>query len=327
MENILNVTLQTLTGVKYNVTVKQTDTVEELKTKLYETTEIRNKIRILLNKTELDGNTPLQSHEIESFQILQMLLIPPEDITVTINVFKKGSVSVKISDNAVVSDLRDALKDKKYSLGTAPRIYDLFLNSLLLDNKKSLHVYGIKDGSIVDLTSRRASFRVELVDAFSYCLERVIEVKRTDTVAKVKSEIMEMVSREENRTLQGGDLVLYYHPINGPVTFDELDCDELTLGEYGVEPYDELIYIRYNTEGIEDVNIDYLGTKTAVNGVRTKECVLGFKLKIQDQLGVPVVKQKLNIPGMKKLFFRCKIEDFEGIHLKLVKTRKRIEIK
>ena len=196
MENILNITLQTLTDVKYNVTVKPTDTVEELKMKLYETTgtEIRNGVRIVLNKTELDGNKSLQNHGIENFQILQMLLIPPKDITISINVFKKGSVTVKTSDNALVSDLRNALKDQKYSLGTAPRIYDLFLNSLLLEDEKPLHFYGIVDGSVIDLTSlRAASFRVTLVDAFSYRWVRVIEVKRTDTVAKVKSKIMEVV--------------------------------------------------------------------------------------------------------------------------------------
>ena len=320
MENNLNVTVQTLTGVKYGVTVKPTDTVEELKMKLYETTEIRNKIRILLNKAELDGNTPLQDHGIESFQILQMLLIPPEDITVTVNVFKKGSVSVKTNDNASVSDLRNALKDKKYSLGTAPRIYDLFLNSVKLDNEKLLRVYGIEEGSVLNLTSPHASFRVTLVDAFSYLFVRVMEVKGTDTVAKVKSDVAEIVSRYEKRKVQGGDFVLYYRPAYGPVTFDELDCDALTMREYGVEPYDQLIYIRYNgiNEGrSEDININYLGAETTVYDVRTSECVLGFQLKIQDQLGVPVVKQKLSIPGMHELVDDLKIEHFQGIGLEL----------
>ena len=178
-----------------------------------------------------------------------------------------------------------------------------------------MHVYGIVDGSILDLTSLRASFRVSLVDAFSYHWVKVVEVKRTDTVAKVKSEIMEIVSRDENRSVQGGDLVLYYNPSNGPVTFDELDCDALTLGEYGVEPHDQLVYIRYNAGKSEDIDISYLGTETTVYDVRTNECVLGFQLKIQDQLGVPVVKQKLRVPGMIEFSYGFRIEDFEGIRL------------
>ena len=200
-------------------------TVEKMKMKLYETTEIRKGARILLDKTELDAKKSLQNHGIENFQILQMLLIPPKDITISVNIFKKGSVMVK----QCLSDLRNALKDQMYSLGTAPRIYDLFLNSLLLKDEKPLHFYGIVDGSVVDLTSLGASFRVTLVDAFSYQWVRIIGVKRTDTVAKVKNKIMEVVSRDENRTVQDGDLVLYYHPLNGSVTFDELDCDALTL--------------------------------------------------------------------------------------------------
>ena len=318
MENILNITLQTLTDVKYNVTVKPTDTVEELKMKLYETTEIRNGVRILLNKTELDGNKSLQNHGIENFQILQMLLIPPNDITISVNVFKKGSVTVKTSDNTLVSDLRNALKDQKYSLGTAPRIYDLFLNSQLLEDEKPLHFYGIVDGSVIDLTSLRASFRVTLVDAFSYRWVRVIEVKGTDTVAKVKSEIMEIIKIDERRTLRGGDLVLFYRPLNGPVTFDEMDCDALTMSKYGVEPYDELFYTRYNTGKSEDIDIDYLRTETTISDVRSSECVISLQLKIQDQLGVPVVKQKLSIPGMDEFSYDFKIEDFEGICLEHV---------
>ena len=127
MENVLNVTLQTLPGLKYNVTVKPTDTVEELKMKLYETTEIRNAVRILLEKSELNGNQSLQNLGIENSHILQILLIPPKDITANVNVFKKGSVSVKISDNGSVSDLRNALKDQKYSLERRPQYMTCFL--------------------------------------------------------------------------------------------------------------------------------------------------------------------------------------------------------
>ena len=118
---------------------------------------------------------------------------------------------------------------------------------------------------------------------------------------------------------------MYYHPLNGPVTFDELDCDALTLGEYGVEPHDQLIYIRYNTGNSEDINIDYLRTGTTVYDVRPSECVLGLQLKIQDQLGVPVVKQKLSIPGMDQLTNGFEIEDFEDIYLERVKEERLIE--
>ena len=322
MENILNITLQTLTDVKYNVTVKPTDTVKELKMKLYETTEIRNAVRILLNKTELDGNKSLQNQGIENFQILQMLLIPPKDITISVNVFKKGSVSVKISDNALVSDLRNSLKDQKHSLGTAPRIYDLFWNGELLEDEKSFHVLGIVNGSILDLKSLSASFRITLVDALCYGLGGVMEVKGTDTVSKVKSKIIERVNEDEYRSVRDGDLVLYYHPLNDPVTFDEMDCDALTMSHYGVEPYDELIFIKYNNrEKGANININYLGTETIVYDVRTDECVLGFQLKIQDQLGVPVIKQKLFIQGFPgiDLPYNFEIEYFHDIRLEHVK--------
>ena len=64
---------------------------------------------------------------------------------------------------------------------------------------------------------------------------------------------------------------------------------------------------------------DYLRTKTTIYDVRPDECVLGFQLKIQDQLGVPVVKQKLSTLGMDQLAYGFQIEYFEDIYLERIK--------
>ena len=119
MEGFITAILQTITDVKYNVKVDAMSKVEALKDELYRTTQIRNKIRLLKDKEELQDGKLLRDYNIADGTVIQVLIIPYEVIQIKIKVFKKGDVTLEVRDNDTIEDLREKLTAKKYCLGSA----------------------------------------------------------------------------------------------------------------------------------------------------------------------------------------------------------------
>ena len=166
MEGFVTVVLQTITNVKYDVKVATMSKVEALKDELCRITGIKNKIWLLKDKQELDDGKLLRDYKIEESIVIQMLIIPPEMINIDIKVFKKGDVSLKVSDNDTIEVLREKLANKKYCLGSAPQVYDFYYKNQRLGSEKALHFYGLCDGGSIDLKSPNAKLRVYLENAY-----------------------------------------------------------------------------------------------------------------------------------------------------------------
>ena len=307
--------LQTITDVKYDVRVKEMSKIEALKVELCRITGIRNKLRLLKNKEELDDGKLLRDYKIEDGTVIQMLIIPSETIEINVRVFKKGDVSLKVSDHNTVEDLRVKLAAEEYCLGSAPWIYDFFYNSEKLDNKKPLHFYGLYEGSKVDLCSLRAKLKLYLENAQQYKMVKILEFKGTDTIADVTGKVLKVIQQKEAAYVQNDDIVLFHRPRECSVTFNDLDCETSTLNEYFVDHFDRLIYIRYNSADMCHADIEYEGKQRRIYEVKNQESVISLKLKIQDQFGVPVGKQKLIIPEINGLSYGKKIPDLTNIRL------------
>ena len=147
---------------------------------------------------------------------------------------------------------------------------------------------------------------------------KILEFKGTDTIPYIRSEILKVISKREDADVQKHDIVLFHRPKECSKTFNELDCDTSILNDYQITPYDKLMYIRYNFEENEHADIQYEGRQPRLYHVKSQETVISLKLKIQDQFGVPVGKQKLTIPGMKELNYNKKIPNLRNIRLELV---------
>ena len=100
-------TLQTITDVRHCVKVKETARVEDLKTELYKSSGIRSRVKLLLNKEELDDKKQLIEYQIAHGEVIQMLVVPPVDIKLIVHIFKKGKVTLKASNNNTPNDVRD----------------------------------------------------------------------------------------------------------------------------------------------------------------------------------------------------------------------------
>ena len=315
MEGFVTVALQTITDVKYDVEVKEMSKIEVLKNELYRTTGIRNKIRLLKNKEELSDGKLLRDYKIEDGNVIQMLIVPSETININVSVLKKGNVSLEASDNDTIEDLREKLTAKEYCLGSAPRVYDFYYQSHKLDSNKPLHFYGLSEGSNIDLKCHSAKMKLVLVNAQLFVKVRILEFRGTDTIEDVANKVTKVVGEVEGTDIQNDDLVLFHSPKSSSETCNELDCEALTLNDYQITPYDQLMYIRYNIPKWDCADIEYEGRQQRIYDIESEESVCSLMLKIQDQFGVPVAKQKLTIPGMKEPTPNKKIPTLKNISL------------
>ena len=244
MAEMITVILQTITDVKYRVRVKETARVEDLKTELYKSSSIRSRVKLLVNKEELDDRKQLAEYQIEDGKVIQMLIVPSADIKLTVHVFKKGKVILKISDNDTPGRVRELLMDEKHHLGVSPQVYDLYYNSNKLDHDKPFHLQGIMNDSHIDMECADATFRVILVDAYEFIMKQFLEVRGTDKVRDVKARVIEAINTSSGKGKKADrDSVVLFHQQGEDYT--ELDSDQLK--KYEVEPYDYLYYVWYKS--------------------------------------------------------------------------------
>ena len=298
MAEIITVTLQTITDVRHCVKVKETARVEDLVTELYKSSGIRSKVKLLLNKEELDEKKQLIEYQIADGKVIQMLVVPPVDIKLTVHVFKKGKVTLKVANNKTPNDVRNLLLDKKYNLGVSPKVYDIYYNSIKLEYNKPLHQQGIANDSHIYMKCVDATFKVTLVDAFTYTVKQLLEVRGTDKVGDVKARVIEAIngSSGKGRKASHDSVVLFHQQLEG-VDYTELDSGQLE--KYEVKPYDYLFCVWYRLFADTDCpDVNHQGQLKRIYGVSPQETVISLQLKIQDQLGIPVNAQKLRVPGL-----------------------------
>ena len=310
----ITVNLQTVTNLNYKLKVKETDKIKKLKTRLYETSDIKCKMKLVLRKETLDDEKRLQNYDIQDGSVIQILFISSEILELYIHVFKKGILKLEVSDCDTVCDLRQRLSDSKHSLGSAPQVYDMFYNSDKLEEDVPLHFYEIPNRGRLDLKTLDASFKISIEASFAFKVVAFLEVKGTDHVGEVKRKVMKIIADEEEEDIKMNNVVIFHNPKNCRQTYNELDCDRYTLNRYGLEPHDYLVYIIYR-KGSQCADMDDSRRMYHIHWVSPMESVQSFRLKVQDQLGIPFAKQRLTFPGLENPGYGDRIAHFEDIKI------------
>ena len=278
MAETITVVLQTITDVKHRVKVKETARVEDLKNELYKSSSIRSRVKLLLNKEELDDRKQLIEYKIEDGKVIQMLVVPSVDIKLTVHIFKKGKVTLKVSNNDSPNDVRDLLMDKKHNLGVSPKVYDIYYNSNKLDYDKPLHQQSIANDSHIYMKCVDATFKVSLVDAYSFNMKQFLEVRGTDKVGDVKDKVIEAINGSSGIGKKASrDTVVLFHQQQQCVDYTELDSGQ--LGKFEVKPYDYLYYVWYKSFA-DAADISYQGHKRRIYGASPQETIISLQLNV-----------------------------------------------
>ncbi len=304
----MKITIQTLTGSKYFLKVKSYHKVKEVKVKIYDEIDIRNKVRLMWQNKLLEDCVTLRALGVTDESTVQMLIEPEKKITLNIQTMKKGMISVKLSDSCSILDLMEMLSTS--TLESTPHTSDFYFGRThLSDQNLPLHFYGITENSVI-VKSYEGSFQLELDDARNFTFVRYITVMGSNTIKEVREQILETLNEpldNQRNILTENDIVIFHRPLNrltGDIgnLYHELDRDELTVSQCGIKPLDILIFIRYHgREGFSPDIVLFqsqgIGRSRRLYGIYNLESVQSLHLKVQHQFHVPYEKQTLLIDG------------------------------
>ncbi len=302
----MKITIQTLTGDKCFLKVKPYDKVRDVKVKIFEEMEVRNKVRLMWQNKQLEDGVTLRVRGVTEDATIQMLIEPENKIKVYVQTLKKGIIPVDIDDSCSLLDLVNMLSTSTLETSIQPSDF-YFGRNHLSDQDLPLHFYGITNDSVIT-QKYEGSFELKLADARSFMFVTYFTVHGSNTIREVREQILEILNKRDDEHLTEKDIVVFHRTNCNAAKivgsgYNELDRSGLTVNDCNIKPLDEIMFIRYH--GAEcfaaDLSISNLSLgSTRLYGMYDQESIQSLLLKIQHQFHIPQEKQILFINGKKR---------------------------
>ena len=243
-----------------------------------------------------------------------MVLEPARDLKVTFKLPLEGEQNLTFSNNFKVSDMLQALHDKKM-LSRPVEDYYIVHGATELDLDMPLHVYNIERGVVQVLP---ATFGVQIVDEYDDKLYITVNTK-TDTILDVKKMIANNCKGKNNveYTDQHTNKLKAYENVSQMRIYIQngkaynLLSDDCTIKNSGAENNTKLYLVYYEwvsmasqqfyhstiqvLEPYETYNRENVGRELEFVGQNCLgRTVLSVALRLQEQLNVPVQKIQMH---------------------------------
>ena len=315
--------MQQLTGKKYYLEVKTTDKVREVKHKICQELEIKQKVHLMWKNEQMEDCVTLRALGINDDATVQMVIQPDTNIKLKIKTFKKGMLSVELTDSSTVLDLMTVLS--RTTLRTTAKISDFYFKGLQLstiNDDLPIHSYGIGEGATI-VQYQKEPFDMQLKNARD-CRLSLITVRGSNTIEELKENISESIN--DDKSMIDKHKIVVFHSqkesdgdIRATRVYHELDRNDMTLVDSDIRPTDIITFIRYHTEHDYQWRVGNIVIRIAeeakhwpqICGVYRDETVLSLRLKIQHQLNIPYEKQILTINSTKDPCLSRKISEGE----------------
>ena len=235
-------------------------------------------MHLLHAQTPLEDDRKLSEYSIPEGGIISALFEPDVDINIEVR-------SRHQAQNLTISNTTSVMTLKVQICGVircsmVPERLEFRFGNITLENPVPLHFYGIKDGSRLYLVKPYIQVMVENNNGDLICWR----LDRKDTIKEVKVELTTSFNNVSTKQL-------HLYVVRDGQTFDELDDDEETVGNCKIKDDDNLYLLTYKWTSGKTVTVTQKGRK--LQGFENDDTCLGIKVKVQDQLGLPVATLKV----------------------------------
>ena len=273
---------------------------------LYLTGRVTSQVRLLQWQTVLEDDRKLSEYLLPEGASISALFEPDVDVEIKINVGPKVWL-MKVSNATSIM----ALKVRVCSgikCGIPPERLEVRLGDTILEDAMPLHFYGITEGSLLMLLKPYIGVRIEN----NHGTVVYWRINRKETIREVKAKLATIKSSDASservfsfsqKGTQFNGQVSERHPNDDGMDvdgmrlylvvdgkFDELE-DSKTVGNCKIKDDDRLYLLIYRWT--EECKVELLKTGRMLCGVEETDTCLGIKVKLQDQLGIPVHMLKL----------------------------------
>ncbi len=293
------------------------DKVREVKHKICQELEVKQKVHLMWKNEQMEDCVTLRALGIDEDATVQMVIQPDTNIKLNVKTFKKGMISVELTDSSTVLDLMKILS--RTTLRTTAKISDFYFNGLQLstiNTELPIHYYGICEGTTI-VQYQKEPFNMQLENARDGKLS-IITVRGSDTIKELKENILKLINNDESMVITEDQIVVFHsqkdneEDITATRVYHEMDRNDMTLFDSEIAPTDIITFIRYHQQvgkayayqykpiGNTDIQIKNESNSNRwprIGKVYDYETVLSLRLKIQHQLNIPYEAQVLTVDG------------------------------
>ena len=243
-------------------------------------------MRLLHAQTLMEDDRKLCEYSLPEGTVISALFEPDVNISIKVTC---GHQTQKFTVSNATSVM--ALKVKICGImrcGVAPERLEIRLGDITLEDPMPLHFYGIKDDSRLDLIKPYIRVMVENNHGFTICWR----LNKKDTISEVKVKLATATKRpgKDERLVDPNDSVkveqLHLYVVIEGQNFAELDDDDKTVENFKIKENYHLSLLTYRLTYKHSVMV--MKTGIALWGVDPDDTCLGIKVKVQDQMGLPV---------------------------------------
>ena len=226
----------------------------------------------------MEDDRKLSEYSLPEGATISALFEPDMDVNIEVS-SRHHAQNVTICNATSVMALKVQICDA-WKCGVAPEKLEIRLGDVRLEDPMPLHFYGINDGSKLDLVKPYIRVTVENNQGDLMCWR----LDRKDTIREVKVELATSLNNVSTKQL-------HLYVVSNGHNFDELDDDEQTVENYKIKDDDSLYLLTYKWTPDKTVTVTKNGKK--LQSVEADDTCLGIKVKVQDQLGMPVSTLKV----------------------------------